>query len=97
MNKNSELQMPKNGKRPYLVVVIDVATTDWRRDNPPIASHHIVLAASAEEAEEIAVGRDNEANDYGPDDDGGFMAIWTYDLEDLERFLADMEATAQAH
>jgi hypothetical protein len=80
----------QNINKKYMVVVIDNATMDGSRGNPPVVSTRIVTAGSLSEAEDRAVAEDNLQNDYGPDDDGGFIAVAAFDREDLERFLAKM-------
>jgi hypothetical protein len=79
-----------NGQQPYMVVVIDVATMDGTSEHPPLSSDHIVIASSTAEAARLAEAEDNLANDYAPDDDGGFIAINAYSREDLQRLLARM-------
>ena len=73
-----------------MVVVIDRATMDGTRANPPLSSAHIVTASSAQEAEDKAVAEDNGLNGYGSDEDGGFIAVHAYTREDLQWFLEQM-------
>lgn len=91
-NKNLQSPLPDSAKQQqkYMVVVIDNATMDGARGNPPVVSTRIVTAGSLSEAEDRAVAEDNLQNDYGPDDDGGFIAVAAFDREDLERFLGEM-------
>ena len=77
----------------YLVVVVDVATTDWTRGKPPLSSDHVVAASSAAEAEDKAVAQNNESNGYGAEEDGGFIAIHAYTRDELQAFLNEMDDT----
>ena len=80
----------------YMVVVIDMATTDGTK--APLSSHHIVSAASPEAAERLAVAEDNAQNESAPGEDGGFIAIRAYSRHDLEMFLKDVsDGKTDAH
>jgi hypothetical protein len=74
----------------YLVVVIDHATMDGTRANPPGSDVHIVTASSPEDAEDKAVAINNAENDLGPDEDGGFIPVRVLSREDLQRFIEEM-------
>jgi hypothetical protein len=71
----------------YLVMVIDAARTDWKRNNPPLVKAHIVTASSAWEANGKAVAADNESSDYGAEEDGGLVAICAYTRDELQALL----------
>lgn len=55
-------------------------------------SSRIVNAANAEQAQIEAVRKINVENEYGPDEDGGFLAVGAYDSVELLAFVVEMEA-----
>lgn len=70
--------------RNYWVIVWDRATHCW--------STILVEAANAGLAEKEAIRLVNAENDYGPNDDGGFLAIGAFDRTELLNIAAELEA-----
>ncbi len=49
-----------------------------------------MAATSYEEAERKAVAERNDLNDYGPDEDSGYVAIDSYTRDDLLALIKQM-------
>ncbi len=66
---------------------------DGSRSFPPRSAFRIVSASSEGEAKDKAVAENNQENGYGPDEDGGFIAVDAFTQQRLEDLLAQLAGT----